>query len=203
MDKKIIKQVRIDQSNMTSLSSSRTLSIAGEVGAEFIVNVIKINSTSKESYYNFKTKSFTTAFTSKNSFRLKMAGSSFQLAILFPADATGDVYSILVMAKPETTQFSNGQFVVTKKITQVGQTTVFLEVDEGRAIDIDDSFKHKTNAEMFEFIKNELDFDQLIWEFGSDKNPDWLHVSYVSPEENRNRILQAYREDGKTKYKII
>ena len=74
---------------------------------------------------------------------------------------------------------------------------------QGRAIDIDDSFKHKTNAEMFEFIKNELDFDQLIWEFGSEKNPDWLHVSYVSPEENRNRILQAYREDGKTKYKII
>ena len=143
MDKKIIKQVRIDQSNMTSLSSSRTLSIAGEVGAEFIVNVIKINSTSKESYYNFKTKSFTTAFTSKNSFRLKMAGSSFQLAILFPADATGDVYSILVMAKPETTQFSNGQFVVTKKITQVGQTTVFLEVDEGS--EINSTFTNKAS----------------------------------------------------------
>jgi len=145
MDKKIIKQVRIDQSNMTSLSSSRTLSIAGEVGAEFIVNVIKINSTSKESYYNFKTKSFTTAFTSKNSFRLKMAGSSFQLAILFPADATGDVYSILVMAKPETTQFSNGQFVVTKKITQVGQTTVFLEVDEGTEINSTFTAKYTAN----------------------------------------------------------
>ena len=90
MDKKIIKQVKIDQSNMSSSAASRTLLVQGEVSSEFIVNVIKINSTSKESYYNFKTKSFTTAFTSKNSFRLKMAGSSFQLAILFPADATGD-----------------------------------------------------------------------------------------------------------------
>ena len=43
----------------------------------------------------------------------------------------------------------------------------------------------------------------MIWEFGDDKNPDWVHVSYVSEEENRNRCLQAYKENGKTKYKVI
>ena len=53
------------------------------------------------------------------------------------------------------------------------------------------------------FIKEHLDFDQMIWEFGDDKNPDWVHVSYVSPSENRNRCLKAYKENGKTKYKII
>lgn len=74
---------------------------------------------------------------------------------------------------------------------------------EGRAIDIDDTFGYKTNAEMFEYIKNNLDFDQLIWEFGDDKNPDWVHVSYVSIDENRRRILKAYKLDGKTNYKII
>ena len=60
-----------------------------------------------------------------------------------------------------------------------------------------------TNAEMYHFIKENLDFDQIIWEFGDDDNPDWVHVSYVSPEDNRNRCLKAYREDGKTKYMVI
>jgi len=73
----------------------------------------------------------------------------------------------------------------------------------GQAIDLDDTFGRATNAEMFEFIKEHLDFDQIIWEFGDDTNPDWVHVSYVSPEQNRNRCLQAYKENGKTNYKII
>ena len=74
---------------------------------------------------------------------------------------------------------------------------------KGQAIDIDDTFGRMTNAEMYHFIKEHLDFDQMIWEFGDDDNPDWVHVSYVSPKENRNRCLKAYREDGKTKYSII
>ena len=73
----------------------------------------------------------------------------------------------------------------------------------GQAIDIDDTFGRATNAEMFDFIKEHLDFDQMIWEFGNEDNPDWVHVSYVSEDKNRNRCLQAYKENGKTKYKII
>ena len=73
----------------------------------------------------------------------------------------------------------------------------------GQAIDIDDTFGHKTNAEMYHYIKDNLDFDQMIWEFGDDDNPDWVHVSYVSPKENRNRCLKAYKHQGKTKYKVI
>ena len=74
---------------------------------------------------------------------------------------------------------------------------------KGQAIDIDDTFGYMTNAEMYYFIKEHLDFDQIIWEFGSDDNPDWVHISYVSPGKNRNRCLKAYREDGKTKYIVI
>ena len=73
----------------------------------------------------------------------------------------------------------------------------------GQAIDLDDTFGRATNAEMFEFIREHLDFDQMIWEFGDDDNPDWVHVSYVSPQENRNRCLKAYKHQGKTKYKVI
>lgn len=74
---------------------------------------------------------------------------------------------------------------------------------EGRAIDLDDLYGHKTNAEMYQYIKDNLDFDTLIWEFGTDENPDWVHVSYVDEDFNRQRCLQAYREDGKTKYRTI
>ena len=74
---------------------------------------------------------------------------------------------------------------------------------KGQAIDIDDNYGRVTNAEMYHFIKEHLDFDQLIWEFGDDDNPNWIHVSYVSSEDNRNRCLKAYRDKGKTKYTVI
>ena len=71
---------------------------------------------------------------------------------------------------------------------------------KGQAIDIDDIYGHKTNAEMFEYIKNNLEFYQLIWEFGNEDNPDWLHISYIDLEKNRKRILKAVRDQGKVKY---
>ena len=71
---------------------------------------------------------------------------------------------------------------------------------QGRAIDIDDVYGSVSNAFMYYYIKDNLDFDQLIWEFGTDHNPDWVHVSYVDGDSNRKRCLKAYREDGKTKY---
>jgi len=74
---------------------------------------------------------------------------------------------------------------------------------KGQAIDIDDTFGHATNAQMYNFIKENLDFDQMIWEFGTDENPNWVHISYVSKEENRNRCLLAYKKNGRSKYKTI
>jgi hypothetical protein len=71
---------------------------------------------------------------------------------------------------------------------------------KGQAMDIDDTFGHKTNAEMYHYIKDNLDFDQLIWEFGDDKNPNWIHVSYVTHRENRKKLTIAKKINGKTKY---
>jgi hypothetical protein len=71
---------------------------------------------------------------------------------------------------------------------------------QGRAMDIDDVYGHKTNKEMFYYIKENINFDQMIWEFGNEDNPDWIHISYVSQDKNRNKILKAVRDDGKTKY---
>lgn len=74
---------------------------------------------------------------------------------------------------------------------------------QGRAMDLDDTFGHKSNAEMFEYIKDYLNFDQLIWEFGDNKNPDWVHVSYISKDENRTNVMKAYKENGRTVYQKI
>lgn len=69
----------------------------------------------------------------------------------------------------------------------------------GQAADI--SCGERT-AELFKYIENNLIFDQLIWEFGNDTNPDWVHVSY-STIKNRKQSLRAYKVNGKTIYKPI
>ena len=74
---------------------------------------------------------------------------------------------------------------------------------KGQAIDIDDVYGRKTNADMYHWIQQNLDYDQMIWEFGTDMQPNWIHVSYVSEEKNRNKCLKAYKEHGRTKYKVI
>ena len=72
---------------------------------------------------------------------------------------------------------------------------------QGQAIDIDDTFGVVANSDMYNYIKNNLDFDQLIWEFGDDENPNWVHISWVSHRPNRKKLTIAYKENGRTKYK--
>ena len=74
---------------------------------------------------------------------------------------------------------------------------------KGQAIDIDDTFGVVANSDMYNYIKNNLNFDQMIWEFGDDDNPNWVHVSYVSKEDNRKRCLRASKNKGKTVYNVI
>jgi len=63
---------------------------------------------------------------------------------------------------------------------------------KGEAMDL------QIGAKGFNFIKDKLDFDQLIWEFGNDENPSWVHVSYSS--KNRKQVLKASKKNGKTIY---
>lgn len=67
----------------------------------------------------------------------------------------------------------------------------------GMAIDIDMDGTIIKNSAIFEYAKT-LPFDQLIWEFGTKENPDWVHISY-SPL-HRRQILYAKKEYGKTIY---
>lgn len=67
----------------------------------------------------------------------------------------------------------------------------------GQAADITGSGK-LTNKMIFDYIKNTLEYDQIIWEFGTDKNPAWVHVSYrINP---RKQALRSIKQNGKTRY---
>ena len=71
---------------------------------------------------------------------------------------------------------------------------------EGKAADIDmDGMTGKSNVEIFNYIKDNLEFDQLIWEFGDKNKPDWVHVSW-NTGANRKQILRASKDNGRTVY---
>ena len=72
---------------------------------------------------------------------------------------------------------------------------------KGEALDLDaDVYGGLTNAAVFNYIKDHLNFDQLIWEFGTSDEPAWVHVSYKA-EGNRGEVLVAYKDNHKTRYK--
>lgn len=70
-----------------------------------------------------------------------------------------------------------------------------LDLDmDGRAGDVN-------NEDIFYYIKNNLQYTELIWEFGTEDRPDWVHVAIAKGREDEKNAKIAYREEGKTKYK--
>ena len=70
----------------------------------------------------------------------------------------------------------------------------------GEAIDIDMDGTSITNKQVFDFIRQNVNFDQMIWEFGTASNPDWVHVSYESTGKQRKQVLRDTKQGGKTAY---
>ena len=72
---------------------------------------------------------------------------------------------------------------------------------KGEAIDIDaDMYGNGTNKQIFDFIKSNISFDQLIWEYGDEKEPAWVHVSQNDSGKNRGQVLRVYRVKGVSTY---
>lgn len=75
---------------------------------------------------------------------------------------------------------------------------------KGQAMDIDaDVFGGMTNAEIFRYIYNHLEFDQLIWEYGNESEPAWVHVSLKEEGDNRKQSLMVKRINGKPVYSLL
>jgi zinc D-Ala-D-Ala carboxypeptidase len=62
-----------------------------------------------------------------------------------------------------------------------------------------------SNKDVFEWAKKNLNFNQMIWEFGNDKNADWIHISYNCAEGaiQKKQILRASKSNGKTMYTVM
>ena len=72
----------------------------------------------------------------------------------------------------------------------------------GEAADLDQDGKGTgvSNKMVFDYIKDHLTFDQLIFEYGTDANPDWVHVSWESTGKQRKQVLRCTRVNGKPVY---
>ena len=71
---------------------------------------------------------------------------------------------------------------------------------QGRAIDIDDFYGHVSNAYMYYYIKDNLQFTELIWEFGDEYEPNWVHVAIAPGREEEKNTKIARKVNGKTTY---
>tara|TARA_R100000315_G_C5219872_1_gene131986 strand:- start:10 stop:1263 length:1254 start_codon:yes stop_codon:yes gene_type:complete len=127
-----INQFNIDQSNMPGSKIKRAYSIVGEPESEYILQV----TSSDNKFYNFKSKTFTSSFTSENFLRNKLANNTESGFIVFPTVAGTVTYTIILIAVPEgenPTSFSGigygGDNVITRTITQSGNVTVTLHLD--------------------------------------------------------------------------
>jgi hypothetical protein len=58
---------------------------------------------------------------------------------------------------------------------------------KGEALDLQ-GMEGLKNSQIFNYIKNNLDYDQLIWEYGTATEPAWVHVSFRKTG-NRKQIL--------------
>lgn len=68
----------------------------------------------------------------------------------------------------------------------------------GGAIDIKNISTTVTNARIFDFIRCELEFSELIWEYGTDIEPDWVHVAFLEGDD-RKMVKRAFRTSGKSR----
>ena len=94
---KKINNFTINESDLATTASSRQYTVNGEKDAEFILQIFN----SSQQFYDFATKSFSATFTSTSNLKVKMKSTSFNSNINFPANASGDTYTILLLASPD------------------------------------------------------------------------------------------------------
>ncbi len=126
---KLIQGFNINESNLPALSSTRTFRVDGELGAEFMLQVFNTASGSSDpvDFYDFLTGSFSPTFTSTSNLNVKMSGDTYNGSITFPADASGNTYTILLLVgASEDTElnFSNNRKSYVTTISQVANTTL-------------------------------------------------------------------------------
>jgi hypothetical protein len=80
---------------------------------------------------------------------------------------------------------------VNKRISSSSKTS---QHSLGEAIDLD-----LHDRDLFEWIIDNVVFDQLIYEAGNDTGADWFHISYRK-SRNRKQVLRMIKIGGKSTY---
>ena len=118
----------IDNSDLTGSSPSiREFNVIGNVGAKFMLQVFN----SSQQFYNFNTRSFSTSFTSENNLSVEMKGETYINSIVFPANGSGDTYTILILtgsSKDTEIEFSAGKNSYSTTISQVADTQLTFTI---------------------------------------------------------------------------
>ena len=90
----LITAVNISKGTLRAEATNLPIQVIGDGNAVFSAQVTR---SSDSAYYNFTTKTFLAATTSQSRLKNQSPGT-FVLAI--PAAASGDVYTIIIMAEP-------------------------------------------------------------------------------------------------------
>jgi len=123
MNKKI-KRLIISTAPFSKLGARRSFSIEGDTGAGFMLQVVRA---SDNRFYNFTTKSFDAADYSsgvQNVLKKTVGINKFTGTILFPSNASGDSYRIVLMADHSTKTEIEGYSVITLDVVQLADVTV-------------------------------------------------------------------------------
>ena len=119
----------INQSTLLQSSSNRQFTVTGETGAEFLLQVFNTPTGASDQidFYNFTTGSFTSSASSETTLAVKMSGTTYNGSITFPTNASGDTYTILMLAPPDkdtVLSIGDNKHSYTTTIAQVANTTL-------------------------------------------------------------------------------
>ena len=120
---KNISNFNINENDLAAVSAVRQFTVAGEKDASFILQVFN----SSQQFYDFKLRSFSATHTSTSSLKIKMKSSSYNGSIVFPANGSGDTYTVLLIAPPDKDtelSFGKGKYSYSTTITQAADVVL-------------------------------------------------------------------------------
>ena len=120
---KKINNFNVDISDLPAVALSRQYIVTGEKDAEFILQVFN----SSQQFYDFKSSSFSAAFTSTSSLSIKMKSNSYIGSINLPANGSGDTYTVLLLTPPDKDtilDFGESENSYSTTITQLANSTL-------------------------------------------------------------------------------
>ena len=122
MSEKIIYSLIINTNDMPAVATTRDLTVTGDEGAEFIINVFD----SDGDFYNFKSQTFAAGFNNDNNLNVKTSETTFNKKIFFPA-ASAKTYTVLLIVRSDkNTQGPSGRATIVKTIYQAANSVVTL-----------------------------------------------------------------------------